>query len=137
MRRTAIFIGIATVTGLVCTVGVSAQETDANSRDDEFEITLDDVVDDVSDADGLIMTLIEEERDGAAVGSDEYENADGEGNHYDGSDLEDYDEHEADNYDDGYFDDYDDGEVNDESDDDGASVDELADQEGGTEEALD
>ncbi|NNC63589.1 MAG: hypothetical protein HKN84_02285 [Gammaproteobacteria bacterium] len=116
MRRMALMVGIA------CVIG-SMHALEANAQEDEFEVTLDAVLDDVSDIDGVIMTVIEEEH-GDRESDELHENDDEPFGGRAHDELVDHDEREADELDDGQFDDYDDGEIPEEEHHDEPSMDE-------------
>ncbi len=104
MKRKALAIAIACVFGSMHALEVNAQE-------DEFEIMLDAVLEDASEVDGVIMTLIDEEHDEESGERDEFIEDDRESSDsFEHEELVDHDENEADELDDGNFDDYDDGE---------------------------
>lgn len=108
MQRKALIIGIACAIGSLHAVGASAQEDDFDARAEDFEITLENILDGPDDADGVIMPLIEAEMNREAEESNDHD--DGKSNDYGEGEFEDYDQGHADDYDDGKFDEYDDGE---------------------------
>jgi len=103
MRRTILAIAMALVFS-------AAYVTDAVAQEDEFEVTLDVVLDDVEDIDGVVMSVIEDERERAQIEGEFVRERELEARLRDEETSFENDRDDADEYDDGQFDDYDDGE---------------------------
>ena len=110
MRRTTLAIGVALALGAAHASNAIAQEDNAIERDDEFEVTLDVVLDDVEDIDGVVMSVIEDERERSEMEEEFAEERELEARLRDEEAFIERDGEDADEYDDGQFDEYDDGE---------------------------
>lgn len=94
----------------VALVFAAGHTTNAFAQEDEFEITLDVVLDDVEDIDGVVMSVIEDERERSGMEQELSEERELEARLRDEEAFIEGDGEDADEYDDGLLDEYDDGE---------------------------
>ena len=103
MRKTTLAIGVALALGATHAGNALAQE-------DDFEVTLDVVLDNTDDIDGVVMSVIEDQMAQTELEEEFHEERELEARLRDEEDFIEDDGDDADEHDDGQFDDYDDGE---------------------------